>query len=79
MIISASRRTDIPAFYMEWFMKQMDSGVFEIQNPYNGRVSCISATPDKVYAIVFWSKDFGPFIRGNYGEQLIQKGYPLFF
>ncbi len=64
---------------MEWFMKQMDSGVFEIQNPYNGRVSSISANPDKVRGIVFWSKDFGPFIRGNYGDQLIQKGYPLFF
>ncbi|MBI5589070.1 MAG: DUF1848 family protein [Deltaproteobacteria bacterium] len=64
---------------MEWFMKQMDSGVFEIQNPYNGRISRISATPDNVTGIVFWSKDFGPFIRGKYGDRLIQKGYHLFF
>lgn len=60
-------------------MEQMDSGVFENQNPYNGRVSRISATPDKVCGIVFWSKDFGPFISGTYGERLIQKGYRLFF
>jgi len=79
VIISASRRTDIPAFYMEWFMEQMNSGVFEIQNPYNGRMSCISAAPDNLHCIVFWSKDFGPFIRGNYGDLLSQKGYHLFF
>ena len=60
-------------------MNQIDSGVFEIQNPYNGRVSCISATPDKVHGIVFWSKDFGPFIQGSYGDRLIQRGYQLFF
>lgn len=79
VIISASRRTDIPAFYMEWFMEQLGSGVFEIRNPYNGRVSRMPAAPDNVSGIVLWSKDFGPFIRGNYGERLIQRGYPLLF
>jgi hypothetical protein len=35
IVISASRRTDIPAFYMKWFMKQIEKGIFEITNPYN--------------------------------------------
>jgi len=79
VIISASRRTDIPAYYMEWFMEQIRTGAFEIQNPYNGRISQMQATPDKVYCIVFWSKNFGPFFQGNYDKLLIQKGYRLFF
>lgn len=79
MVISASRRTDIPAFYMPWFMDCIDQGLFKVINPYNRRTACIPATPDKVHTIVFWSKDFGPFIKRNDGETLIQRGYRLFF
>ena len=79
IIISASRRTDIPAFYMPWFMGQIRRGYFEVTNPYNQRVSCVPATPDRVHTIVFWSKNFGPFLEENYGEQLLKQGYHLFF
>ena len=78
-IISASRRTDIPAFYMPWFMEQIRMGSFEVTNPFNQRISCVPATPDRVHTIVFWSKNFGPFLAKNYGEQLIKWGYHLFF
>lgn len=79
IVISASRRTDIPAFYMPWFMDCIDRGLFEVSNPYNRKTSIISATPDKVHTIVFWSKNFGPFLGRNDGATLTRQGYRLFF
>ncbi|MBW2369752.1 MAG: DUF1848 domain-containing protein [Deltaproteobacteria bacterium] len=79
IVLSASRRTDIPAFYMDWFMGHIESGYFSVKNPYNDRVRKVAATPEQVHTIVFWSKNFGPFIRGGYGEKLVEKGYHLFF
>ncbi len=78
-VLSASRRTDIPAFYMPWFMSGIEQGGFEVVNPYNRKISKVPAGTDRVHTIVFWSKDFGPFIKGAYGEDLISKGYNLFF
>jgi hypothetical protein len=79
IVISASRRTDIPAFYMDWFMEQIQKGVFDVVNPYNRRKFGVPATPDKVHTIVFWSKNFDPFIKGGFGEKLSAMGYNLFF
>jgi len=79
IVISASRRTDIPAFYMRWFMEQIQNKYFEVINPYNRHVSVTPATPDMVHTIVFWSKNFGPFIEGKFGEKLIEMGFNLFF
>ena len=79
IVLSVSRRTDIPAFYMPWFMDRIQKGVFEVENPYNGRITRIPATPEAVHTIVFWSKDFGPFLRNRYGDRLEDRGYRLFF
>ena len=79
IVLSASRRTDIPAFYMEWFMERITAGFFEVTNPFNRHVSNVPADPGRVHTIVFWSKNFGPFIRGRYGERLREMGYHLFF
>jgi len=79
IVLSASRRTDIPAFYMDWFMERIDNGFFETVNPYNQKKTIIPATPDHVHTIVFWSKNFGPFLKGGYGQRLRDKGYHLFF
>jgi Domain of unknown function (DUF1848) len=78
-VISASRRTDIPAFYMPWFMAGIDTGYFEVQNPYNHHVTRVDATIDQVHSIVFWSKNFGPFLDLDYGRVLVDRGYRLFF
>lgn len=78
-VISASRRTDIPAFYMPWFMAQISKGSFEVVNPFNQRVSIVPATTSAVHTIVFWSKNFGAFIKDHYGERLRRQGYHLFF
>jgi hypothetical protein len=79
IVISASRRTDIPAFYMDWFMEQIKKGVFEVTNPYNRRKFIVPATPDSVHTIVFWSKNFAPFLKGKFGQTLLAMGYNLFF
>jgi hypothetical protein len=79
IVLSASRRTDIPAFYMPWFMTQIDKGQFTIVNPFNRRESVVSASPDHVHSIVFWSKDFGVFLEKGFGQRLQERGYHLFF
>ena len=79
IVLSASRRTDIPAFYMPWFMERIRQGFFEVINPFNQRLSIVPATPHEVHTIVFWSKNFGPFIEKSYGERLRKQGFNLFF
>ena len=65
MIISASRRTDIPAFYFEWFCNRLKEGFVDIVNPFNRKqVSRISLMPDAVDCIVFWTKDPAPMLDG---------------
>ena len=64
---------------MPWFMEQISKGFFEVVNPFNQRVSVVPATANKVHTIVFWSKNFGPFIDKGYGRQLLKLGYHLFF
>ena len=78
-VISASRRTDIPAFYMPWFMACMKKGAFRVVNPFNNRAKVVPAGPDQVHSIVFWSKNFDPFLAGGYGRRLKEMGYHLFF
>ncbi|MFO7840113.1 MAG: DUF1848 domain-containing protein [Desulfosalsimonadaceae bacterium] len=79
VIISASRRTDIPAFYMDWFMDSVEKGFFSVKNPYNQRVFHVAAKPGDVHTIVFWSKNFRPFLDKGCGERLRGLGYHLFF
>ncbi|MDY6789643.1 MAG: DUF1848 domain-containing protein [Thermodesulfobacteriota bacterium] len=79
IVISASRRTDIPAFYMPWFMDRIEKGSFAVTNPYNRHVSHVPVTREKVHSIVFWSKNFRPFMENGYGDELQKRGYHLFF
>ncbi|MFA6009670.1 MAG: DUF1848 domain-containing protein [Desulfobacteraceae bacterium] len=58
MIISASRRTDIPAFYSEWFYNRVKEGFVYVKNPMNPKqISKISLKPDVVDCFVFWTKN----------------------
>lgn len=58
MIISASRRTDIPAFYCDWFFNRLSDGFVLVRNPMNARqISKISLSPSVVDGIVFWTKN----------------------
>ena len=78
LIISASRRTDIPAFFGDWFMEQINSGSFTVVNPFNpSQRRLVSVTPETVEAIVFWSKDPGPFL--DHLDLLDDAGYRYYF
>ncbi|MFZ0613703.1 MAG: DUF1848 family protein [Desulfobacterales bacterium] len=79
IVLSASRRTDIPAFYLPWFMACLDRGFFSVANPFNQRVAIVPAGVQAVHTIVFWSKDFGRFLDTKTGEELRRRGYGLFF
>lgn len=63
MIISASRRTDIPSYYSEWFFNRIRDGYVCVRNPMNiHQISRISLSPDVVDGIVFWTKNPLPMI-----------------
>lgn len=58
MIISASRRTDIPTYYSEWFYNRIREGYVCVRNPMNiHQISKVSLSPDVVDGIVFWTKN----------------------
>lgn len=62
-IISASRRTDIPAFFTDWLIKRLEEGSVLVKNPYSGKVAEASLRPAHVHSVVIWSKDFHPLLR----------------
>ena len=64
MILSVSRRTDIPAFYSEWFFNRIKEGFVCVRNPMNRhQISKIKLTPALVDCIVFWSKNTKPMLN----------------
>ena len=64
MIISVSRRTDIPAFYADWFYNRLRAGYVLVRNPMNlHSVSKVRLTADVVDAFVFWTKNPLPMAR----------------
>jgi hypothetical protein len=78
MIISASRRTDIPAFYAEWIVRRLREGYCTVANPYNrNQVTWISLKPEDVDAIVFWTRNPRPLMR--YLDELDSRGYRYYF
>lgn len=63
MIISASRRTDIPAFYSQWFFNRIKEGYVLVPSPYNPKmISKVRLDPSVVDCIVFWTKNPAPII-----------------
>lgn len=63
MILSASRRTDIPNYYSEWFFNRIREGFVYVRNPMNAQqVSKIDITPKVVDCIVFWTKNPEPML-----------------
>lgn len=58
MIISASRRTDIPSYYADWFFRRIQEGFVLVRNPMNAhQISQVSLSPEVVDGIVFWTKN----------------------
>jgi DNA repair photolyase len=58
MIISASRRCDIPRFRFDWFLQQLEAGYVDVTNPFNAaQVRRVSLKPEDVECLVFWTRD----------------------
>lgn len=75
VIISASRSTDIPAFYPKWFFNRLETGYCVWYNPFNQKPMYISF--EKVKAIVFWTKNPEPIIP--YLHKLDERGIHYYF
>ena len=60
LIISASRATDIPAFYADWFFRRLEKGYVRWRNPFSGQDSYVSFGNTRF--IVFWSKNPAPLL-----------------
>lgn len=78
MIISASRRTDLPAFHASWFMDRVRAGFCLVPNPmYPKKSTAVDLTPSEVDAIVFWTKNPRPLMADL--PELTQRGYKFYF
>lgn len=63
VILSVSRRTDIPNYYSEWFLNRIKEGYLYVRNPMNAsRISKIPLSPEVVDCIVFWTKNPEPML-----------------
>ena len=70
VIISASRSTDIPAFYTDWFFNRLRAGYSLWKNPFNGKSLYVSYKNTSF--IVFWSKNPKPLL--GYLDELRDRG-----
>jgi hypothetical protein len=63
MILSVSRRTDIPAFYAEWFCRRLEAGELQVRNPVNPhQISRLVLNPETVDGLVFWTRNAEPLL-----------------
>ncbi len=73
MIISASYKTDIPAFYGKWLLNRLDAGYCMVINPYNKQAQRVSLRHEDVDGFVFWTKNLTPFIHNL--QTIKEQGY----
>ncbi len=75
-IISCSRRTDIPAFLMDWVLERIKEGYVDVVNPFNRKqVNRVSLSPEHVKCIVWWSKNFEEWIKVYKNNRNLFKSY----
>jgi hypothetical protein len=78
VIISASRRTDIPAFFSKWFFNRLSAGFVVTKNPFNAnQLTKLKLSADVVDSIVFWTKNAAPMIPRIH--ELDEKGLTYYF
>ena len=77
-IISASRRTDIPTYYSDWFLNCLKKGMIMTRNPVNPKlISKMCLSRDTVDCIVFWTKNPIPMLPKM--QELNETEYPYYF
>ena len=76
MILSVSRRTDIPSYFSDWFFERLKEGYVYTKNPMNPKqISKLEVSPDMVDCIVFWTKNPEPML-----DRLKElEPYPFYF
>jgi hypothetical protein len=77
MILSASRRTDIPAFFFDWFLNRLKHGFVLVRNPFNSRQVSRISLRETVDCIVFWTKNPASAFRKL--EELTSYDIPYYF
>ena len=75
MIVSASYRTDIPAFYGEWLMARLKAGEVRVRNPYGGAEAVVSLKARDVGGFVFWTRNAAPFMDAL--DEIETLGFPF--
>jgi hypothetical protein len=76
-VISASRRTDIPAFHSQWFMNRVRSGRVGVVSPFGRKLFEVSLAAEDVLCIVFWTKNAAPMLPEL--DELSRRGYSFTF
>ncbi|HCC36764.1 MAG TPA: hypothetical protein DEQ14_03630, partial [Treponema sp.] len=85
MIVSVSRRCDIPRFQFDWFMERLEAGFVEVANPFNaGQIRRVSLLPKEagmkleegVDAFVFWTRDPRNILAN--ADELTRRGFPFY-
>lgn len=76
-IVSASRRTDVPAFHARWLVGRVRAGFCHWVHPYTATVRRVSLRPEDVTAFVFWTRQPGPLMP--HVDALRAAGYPMLF
>jgi DNA repair photolyase len=84
MIVSASYRTDIPAFHAAWFLSRLQAGFAEVKNPYGGAPYRVSLKSPDATGFVLWTRNIKPLLpdlgavaaRGPFMVQFTITGYP---
>ena len=67
LIVSASRSTDVPAFYSDWFIERLEAGYVKWFNPFNGVPLYVSLSAARLF--VFWSKNPAPMLKPMPGRK----------
>lgn len=75
MIVSASYKTDIPAFYGAWFLRRLDAGFCRTVNPYGRQVVTVPLGRNAVDGFVFWTRNPGPFLGAL--DTVAARGFPF--
>jgi len=84
MIVSASYRTDIPAFHSRWLMDRLANGYVEVRNPYGGAPYRVSLRAGEVSGFVLWTRNLKPLLPhlpeiaavAPFAVQFTVTGYP---
>lgn len=76
MIVSASYRTDVPAFYGEWLMRRLEAGWCDVRNPYGGKPWRVDLGAEAVDGLVLWTRNLAPFER--HLDTIRRRGHPFY-